>query len=86
MDNENITDSVIIPTEKKVKVVEVKYDINELAQHLCCPNQFHNIIDILPTLTQNEIKTLRGQLRSRTGMNHMPYKLEYKFRVSLGEE
>jgi len=84
MDNENITDTVVITTEKKVKVA--KYDINELAQHLCCANQFHNIIDLLPTLTKTEIKTLRDELRSRTGMNHMPYKLEYKFRVILGEE
>ena len=86
MDNENITDSVVIPTEKKVKVVEVKYDITELAKHLCCPNKFYNITNLLPTLTNDEVKTLRNQLRSRTGNNHMHFQLEHKFRVTLGEE
>jgi len=81
-------------TKKKVlEVTEVtqtettpKYNINELAQHLCCAGQFGHILDWLTKLNETEVRTLRDQLRSRTGNNHMPWLLEHKFRRHLGEE
>ena len=77
--------------ETTVKVVETKtvtpsYDILALEQHLCCPNQFHHILEVLPSLTKTEISKLRDDLRSRTGNNRMHFTLEHKFRVALGEE
>jgi hypothetical protein len=80
-----VTESV---TETVVETPTVKptYNIDELAQHLCCQGQFGHILDWLTKLSNTEVKTLRDQLRSRTGNNHMPWLLEHKFRRHLGEE
>jgi hypothetical protein len=77
---------IVEETVKATKTVKVaKYDIEQLELHLCCPNQFHHILNILPTLTKSEIKSLRDDLRTRiNGMMH--FTLEHKFRVALGEE
>lgn len=77
--------------ETTTKVVETKtvvpsYDILALEQHLCCPNQFYHILEVLPTLSKSNIRKLRDDLRSRTGNNRMHFTLEHKFRVALGEE
>lgn len=81
--NIEVTEVEPIKVEKKVKVI--KYNIEELELHLCCPNQFHHILNVLPTLNKSEIKTLRDDLRSRIN-SVLHFTLEHKFRVALGEE
>ena len=75
-----------VPTETVEIINTPPYDINQLATHLCCAGQFANILDWLPKLSEKEVRTLRDQLRNRTGMNYMPWLLEHKFRRRLGEE
>lgn len=75
---------IVKETIKATKTI--KYNLDEFIQALCCPVQFGGIIDILPTLSKDEVKTLRTKLREVSPGNVMHHKLEHKFRVALGEE
>lgn len=65
---------------------EPKYDIEQFRLALCCPNQYHGIIETLPKLTKEEVVQLRDTLRSYTANNMLHFKLEHHFRKALGQE
>ena len=80
-----VDDNVIVEPVFVVPVTSSKYDVAELARHLCCQNKFYIIYKVMTTLKKAELKKLRDGLRTYTHSNQLHPALETKFRYAIGE-
>ena len=80
-----VDDNVISVPEQLfvVPVTSKKFDVNDLARHLCCQNKFYIIYKVMDTLKKPELKKLRDGLRTYTKSNQLHPALETKFRRSI---
>ena len=63
----------------------VTVDIERLGRHLCCPNRFHHIYDVMHGLSKEELIKLRDDLRSYSPTNSLHHHLDAAFCKATGE-
>ena len=76
-------DEIVNSVESTVE--NSKYDIRFLASLTCCPPKFHPIYMTMATLSDDELRVFRDELRSFSGNGRTHEILENEFTDRLGD-